>query len=260
MKIQNHNDIVRHAFTLQAGNYAANATLSDSRRLTRLVEAVNPSEDSRVLDIATGPGFVSEAFSSICRMVVGVDITRAPLEIAKHRLRESLHCKVDFQLADVSYLPFPEATFDVVVSRLAIHHMEHPAQVLEEMARVCRANGIVAVEDIIVSEHSQRANFQNHFEKLRDPSHTKALPLSRLLKMFASVGLEVENVIIGFLMQDVETWLANAHTPTAQAARARALIERDANKDLSGTQPFRDGNDRLQFRQRTAIIVGRNLR
>jgi hypothetical protein len=60
-------------------------------------------------------------------------------------------------------------------------------------------------------------------------------------------------------MQDVDAWLANAHTPAAQAARARTLIERDAKEDLSGTQPFRDGNNRLQFRQRTAIVIGRKL-
>jgi hypothetical protein len=78
--------------------------------------------------------------------------------------------------------------------------------------------------------------------------------------MFADAELEVENVIIGFLMQDVETWLANTHTPASQAARARALIARDANEDLSGTQPFRGTNNRLQFRQRTAIVVGRKLR
>lgn len=259
MKTKKHNDIVRNAFTLQADHYAANPLITDSRRLTRLVESINPSKDSYVLDIATGPGFVAEAFSPVCRVVVGVDITLAPLETGKRRLRERDISNVDLQLADVGCLPFPEAVFDVVVSRLAIHHFENPLHFLEEMARVCRVNGIVAVEDLIVSEHLKRANFQNHFEKLRDPSHTKALPLSGLLKMFASTGLEVENVIIGFLVQDVETWLANAHTPTAQAARARALIERDAEEDLSGTLPSRDSNDRLQFRQRTAIVVGRKL-
>ena len=258
MKIPKHVDVVRHAFTLQADSYAVNPLLSDSRRLTRLVEAVNPSEDGRVLDVATGPGFVAEVFSPVCRMIVGIDITLSPLEIAKRRLRGLSN--LTLQLADVSRLPFSKDVFDVVVSRLALHHMEYPAQVLEEMARVCRADGVVAIEDITVSEHSKRANFQNRFEKLRDPSHTKAQPLSRLLKMFAEVGLEVENVIIGFLMQDVETWLANAHTSASQAARARALIEHDADEDLSGTQPFRDSNNRLHFRQRTAIVVGRKLR
>lgn len=260
MKIRNHDDTVRHAFTLQADNYAANAVLSDSRRLTRLVEAIHPSTDSRVLDVATGPAFVAEAFSSICEIAVGVDITLAPLKIGRQRLRERSISNVDLQLADVYYLSFHEAVFDVVVSRLAIHHLQDPLYVLGEMVRVCHINGIVAIEDIIVSEHSKRASFQNRFEKLRDPSHTKAQPLSRLVSMFGSAGLEVEDVLIGVLMQDVETWLANAHTPAAQAARARALIERDANEDLSGTQPFRDSNNRLQFRQRTAIVIGRKLR
>jgi ubiquinone/menaquinone biosynthesis C-methylase UbiE len=154
MKSNNHNDTVRQAFTLQADKYAVNPLLSDSRRLTRLVEAVNPSEDSRVLDVATGPGFVAEAFSPTCRNVVGVDITLAPLTIAKQRFRQRGLSNLDLQLADVSSLPFPKAVFDVVVSRLAIHHMEHPAQVLKEMARVCLTNGTVAVEDIIVSEDS----------------------------------------------------------------------------------------------------------
>lgn len=159
-------------------------------------------------------------------MVVGVDITLAPLKIAKQRPRKRDLSNLELLLADVSSLPFPKAVFDVVVSRLALHHMEYPAQVLEEMARVCRADGVVAIEDIIVSEHSKRAKFQNRFEKLRDPSHTKAQPLSRLLRMFANAELEVENVIIGFLMQDVEAWLVNAHTPASDAARARALQER----------------------------------
>lgn len=128
MKTQNHNDFVRNAFTLQADHYAANPLITDSRRLSRLVEAVNPYKESRVLDMATGPGFVAEAFSPVCRFVVGIDTTLAPLEIGKRRLRERNISNVDLQLADVVCLPFTEAVFDVVVSRLAIHHFQtqHP--------------------------------------------------------------------------------------------------------------------------------------
>lgn len=259
MKSQKHTDTVRRAFTLQADSYAANPLITDSERLARFVGAVSPAKENRVLDVATGPGFVAEAFFSTCRVVIGVDITRAPLEIAQKRLGASSPSNLNFQLADVGNLPFAEAEFDIVVSRLAIHHMENPARVLEEMARVCRTNGIVAVEDLIVSEHSKRAVYQNRFEKLRDPSHTNAQPLTRLVKMFVAAGLEVERVMTGFLLQDVNTWLANAHTPPLQAAKARALIERDADEDLSGTRPSRDSSNQLKFSQRTAIIVGRKL-
>lgn len=259
MKSQKHNDAVRQAFTQQADRFAANPLMNNSERLARLVNAVNPPSQGRVLDVATGPGFVAEAFISQDRMVIGVDVTRAPFEIAIKRLNGRNPYYLNFQLADVSRLPFAEAVFDVVVSRFALHHMEHPKQVLKEMARVCRTNGVVAVEDIVVSEHPRRAAYQNRFEKIRDPSHTKAQRLTHLLKMFTAAKLEVENVLMGFLLQEVDTWLANAHTRPSRAFNARRLIERDAEEDLSGTQPFRDRDGQLKFSQRTAIIVGRKL-
>ena len=260
MKNKKHDDTVRHAFTLQADKYAANSTLANPARLAHLVETVNPSKNSLVLDVATGPGFVAEAFASVCRMVVGVDITRAPLEIARRHLHKQNHSNLHFQLADVGHLPFANAQFNVVVCRLAVHHFNNPARILTEMARVCHVNGTVAIEDIIVSEHPVRASYQNRFEKLRDLSHTKAQPLTRLLKLFADTGIEVEKVITDNLLQDVDKWLSNTYTPPKRAARVKALIERDVGEDLSGTDPFRNSDGRLQFRQRTAIVVGRKLR
>lgn len=260
MKTQKHSDTIRHAFTLQANKYAANSTLANPARLAHLVETVNPPKHSLVLDVATGPGFVAEAFASVCRMVIGVDITRAPLEIARRHLPAKNISNLHFQLADVGHLPFADAQFNVVVCRLAVHHFNNPARILTEMARVCHVNGTVAIEDIIASEHSSRASYQNRFEKLRDPSHTKAQPLTRLLKLFADTGIEVEKVITDTLLQDVDAWLANAYTPTRRAAKVKALIARDAEEDLSGTDPFRNIDGRLQFRQRTAIVVGRKLR
>lgn len=259
MKTKSQKDAVRRAFTLQAGRYAANPLVTDSQRLTRLVDTINPSKESRVLDVATGPGFVAEAFLAQCSYVVGVDITRAPLEIAQRRLSRHNPSRLKFLLGDVEHLPFAEAEFDIVVSRLAIHHMEQPQKVMDEKARVCRTNGIVAVEDLVTSEHSNRATYQNRFEKIRDPSHMGALSISRLIKIFARSGLEIEKAMTGYLLQDVTTWLANARTLPSEAAKTRALIERDAEEGLSGTRPFYDSDHRLKFIQQTIILVGRKL-
>lgn len=259
MKSSNHNNTVRHAFTLQADKYAANSVVSNPSRLADLVESVNPREDALVLDVATGPGFVAKAFASVCRTVVGVDITRAPLEIARRNLRDEKHSNLHYQLADVGYLPFADTQFDVVVSRLAIHHMSNPSRVFSEISRVCRSGGTIAIEDIVVSEHRRRGNYQNRFEKIRDPSHAEALPLSRLLRLFAEHNMEVEKVNTDILVQDVDAWLANAHSPLRQAKKARNLIERDAEEDLSGTNPFRDDMGRLHFVQKIARVIGRKL-
>src|SRR5207302_2918195 len=99
-----------------------------------------------------------------------------------------------FQLADAERLPFGEQTFDIVVSRFALHHCEDPRRVLTEMARVCRIHGVVVIEDLVVSEHPARAAYQNRFEQLRDPSHTRALPIIEFIALFTACGLEVEQV------------------------------------------------------------------
>ncbi len=74
-----HKTIVRGEFTRQAEAYAAAAPIKDPDRLRRLVEAVNPRPDARVLEVATGPGHVAMAFAAVCREVVGLDLTGAPI-------------------------------------------------------------------------------------------------------------------------------------------------------------------------------------
>ena len=154
-------------------------------------------------------------------------------------------------------MPFNDGEFDVVVCRFAVHHFAAPEKVIAEMARVCRVGGPVAIEDLIASEHPERAEYYNRFERLRDTSHTRALALSELVRdgrgrprnraLYESTaprcGLE---------------WFASAQTTPEREAKARAMIERDADEDLSGARPARiDGE--LLFTHRIAMLVTRKL-
>jgi hypothetical protein len=59
-------------------------------------------------------------------------------------------------------------------------------------------------------------------------------------------------------LQNLERWLANSQTPPDSAAQVRALIDRDAREDLSGTRPyFKDGQ--WFFRHPTLAVVARRL-
>lgn len=253
-----HKDTVRTEFTKQADAYANNASLTDSETVERLVRATDPAGDERVLEVATGPGHVAFGFAAVCDAVVGLDLTAAPLSIAEETRRERGVNNVHFQTGDAELLPFEDNAFDIVVCRLAVHHFENPPRVMQQLARVCRPNGTVAVADLIVSEHTDRGEYQNRFEQFRDPSHVRALPLSSLIELFTENGLEIEDVFTGNLLQNVEQWLNNAQTPDDRADEARQMIERDAREDLSGTQPFWE-DDELYFVQRTATILGRRL-
>jgi SAM-dependent methyltransferase len=249
---------VRAEFTRQADAYAATPSIANPDRIERLINLIDPIPDWRALEVATGPGYVAMALALRCREVIGVDLTDAPIEIAKRLSNDRALSNISFQVCDADQLPFRNGEFDLVVCRFAFHHFENPSRTLEEMSRVLRAGGIVAVEDLITSEHPERAAYQNRIEKLRDPSHTRALPLSELVTLIASARIEIESFYADQLTPDVETWLAVTQTPPEVANRVREHLERDRVDDLSGLSPFlREG--RMLFTQRTAAIVGRKL-
>lgn len=256
-----HNDVIRESFTTQAQAFAANPWVTDEERIRRLVAAARLSGSERVLDIATGPGYIAEGFASVARDVVGVDLTEAMLAIANERTKARGISNVTFQAADAQNLPFENGAFDVVVCRLALHHLQKPLQVLREMARVCRAGGTVLVEDIYASEHSERAAYQDRWEILRDPSHVRTLPVSELLRLYRDAGLETETVKTSDdLTPEVERWMATTRVTPEQAAEIRRLLEADCVQDLSGTHPFQDATGKLFFHARTVILAGRKVR
>ncbi|HWX55370.1 MAG TPA: class I SAM-dependent methyltransferase [Verrucomicrobiae bacterium] len=253
-----HKDRIRLQFSRQAVPYSKLASITDAARLQRLVQAVSPAKNDSVLDVATGPGYVALAFGETCAEVVGVDLTPEMLVVADSNRRHRQLSNVSFQLAPAEKLPFPAKSFDVVVSRLAVHHFPVPRKVVGEMARVCRAGGLVAVEDLVTSEHPERAAYQNRLEKLRDPSHTKALSATGLIKVLAAAGLEIQSLGFGELTPEVEQWLTTSGTPEKVARKVRAMLARDEKRDLSGICPFRvDGC--MYFHQKTLTVVGRKL-
>ena len=256
-KVQ-QKDLVREEFTRQADDYAAAPLIRDLDHIDKLVHAVRPRPDARVLEVATGPGHVAMAFAKVAREVIGVDLTEAPLKIAQ-RMRDERGLKnLSFRIGDAEQLPFSDHEFDVVLCRFAVHHFENPATVIREMTRVCSIDGSVAIEDLTSSEHRERAEYYNRFERLRDTSHTRALPLSELLTTMASAGLEIQRFESSALKNPVDRWFKSAQTPPDREAEARAMIERDVVEDLSGARSSRiDGE--LFFTHRIAIVVARKL-
>jgi ubiquinone/menaquinone biosynthesis C-methylase UbiE len=256
-----HNDVVRESFTTQAKAFASNPWVTNEERIRRLVASAQLKGHESVLDIATGPGYIAEAFARAAREVIGVDLTAAMLAIGEERTRQNGMSNISFRIGDAQSLPFERESFDVVVCRLALHHMQEPGRVVTEMSRVCRVGGTVLVEDIFASEHRERAEYQDRWEKLRDPSHVRVLPLSEHLRLFRDAGLETDSVkTFDDLCPEVERWLETTKAPGERADKVRHLLEADRAGDLSGTRPFQDEAGRLHFHARTVILTGRTFR
>jgi ubiquinone/menaquinone biosynthesis C-methylase UbiE len=106
--------------------------------------------DGKVLDAGTGPGtLVRELARSFPgHQVYGIDLSEDMIGLARaHARREQLEERVHFASGDVAHLPYPNQSFDVVVSTISMHHWFELEQPLRELYRVLRPGGRVWIYD-----------------------------------------------------------------------------------------------------------------
>ena len=99
-----------------------------------------------LLDVGCGPGTIT---ADLARRlpngsVVGVDLPAAVIEMAQRDLGGG---NVRFEVGDVYALQFDDDSFDVVFAHQVLQHLGEPVAALQEMRRVLRPGGIVAVRD-----------------------------------------------------------------------------------------------------------------
>jgi ubiquinone/menaquinone biosynthesis C-methylase UbiE len=114
-----------------------------------MVKSLGLAEGQRVLEVGCGRGVALPPLTSWLRprRLAGLDVDRPLLEIARSRLRElCLESQVELVHGDVRELPFPEASFDVVIDFGTCYHVARRARALHEIARVLAPGGLFVHE------------------------------------------------------------------------------------------------------------------
>ena len=124
--------LAQENFGRQALEYNANTLLADSGNLNTFVSLAGVSPTDRVLDVATGTGFLAKTISGIGADVLATDFTVSMLKQAREEFGD--RDNVSFALADADCLPFADGLFDVVACRVAVHHFDNPQIAFQEMA------------------------------------------------------------------------------------------------------------------------------
>jgi SAM-dependent methyltransferase len=109
-----------------------------------LCEAVDLRSTQRVLDVAAGSGNATLAAARRFADVVSTDYVGALLEHGRDRARAE-RFPVTFQEADAEALPFPAASFDVVLSTFGVMFTPNQEQAAKELTRVCRSGGKIGL-------------------------------------------------------------------------------------------------------------------
>jgi 2-polyprenyl-3-methyl-5-hydroxy-6-metoxy-1,4-benzoquinol methylase len=123
-----------------AGDFGALAREIGAPEAESFVARMKLEPDERVLDIACGTGNVTIPLARRGATVTGLDMMPHLLEEARARAtREGLHIRFDEGFAET--LPYPDGSFDVVVSMFGIMFSALPETVASEMARVLMPGG-----------------------------------------------------------------------------------------------------------------------
>ena len=179
-------------------------------------------EGKDVLDIACGEGYGSAMLARRARSVTGVDIAPDAITHAKSEYRAIPN--LEFIVGDAARIPLPDDSMDVVVSFETIEHHDSHEEMISEIRRVLRPDGILVISSPNRVVYSELANYHNEF-------HVKELDfreLDALLRTaFQSVRYFGQRPAVGSYIFSLED---ESSTPTGLLADDGHDIRRRAAK------------------------------
>jgi ubiquinone/menaquinone biosynthesis C-methylase UbiE len=252
MSTTGHRDQILDQFTRQAVPFSTSPAIKDEQALRRVVELSGAGPADTVLDVACGPGILACAFARVACHVTGIDLTPAMLERARALAKEQGLSNITWQHGDVLPLPYPNGTFTIVTARFAFHHFLDPGAVLSEMRRVCAPRGRVVVVDSAPA--ADKADAFNRMERLRDPSHVRAMPIEEHRALYERAGLPAPREASYRLEGELEGLLARSFPNPGDDEKIRRLFEASLADDTLGIQTRR-AEGQIHFGYPVAILV-----
>jgi ubiquinone/menaquinone biosynthesis C-methylase UbiE len=203
-----------------------------------LVERVGVKPADRVLDVACGTGAVARVAAARVAgglRVVGVDVNRGMLRVARARLPELEWCE-----ASVLALPFADGEFDVVLCQLGLQFFPDRSAALREMQRVLARGGRFGASVYSPIERNPAAEalsdaLDQHFGEGASRAKRHEHSLSDRLELGASLAnagfadVRVETVVRWVRFASPNEWvrIQFAATPLAALLERRAPSERE---------------------------------
>jgi SAM-dependent methyltransferase len=224
--------------TWASGDYAAvGTTLQIVGEL--LAEAVDVRADENVLDVAAGNGNATLAAARRFAHVTSTDYVPALLEKGRARAQAE-RLTVRFQEADVEELPFPDGSFDVVLSTFGAMFAPDHARTAREMMRVLRSGGRLGMANWTPESFIGRL-FRTIGAHVSPPAGVKPPPLwgneAHLSDLFGALASQIrcERRMFNFRYRSAAHWVQvfrDTYGPTHKAflalnAEGQLALERD---------------------------------
>ncbi|MHB8067160.1 MAG: class I SAM-dependent methyltransferase [Desulfobaccales bacterium] len=240
-KKTNHDQAIVEQFTRQAVPFSQQPAHSQEAFLNLMLERSGVGPADHVLDVACGPGLVACAFAARARHVTGIDLTPGMIERARQIQQDRKLTNLTWQIGNVLPLPFPDASFSLVITRYTFHHFLDPQAVFTEMVRVCARGGRVLVADVTMAP--EKRDFFDVAEKLRDPSHTRTLTPAELLQMAAELKLQEVRTEFIKSERNLDAHLQASFPHPGDEDKIRKIFREDVGRDALGLGAHLQGEE-----------------
>jgi ubiquinone/menaquinone biosynthesis C-methylase UbiE len=133
------------------------------------------------VDVGAGSGFMTEALLNMELQVMAIDPSQAMLSVMRSKFRR-YYGQVSYRVGSADALPINDNKFDYAFANMSLHHVENPAQAIQEMARIVKPGGKVVITDLDAHLHTF----------LREEHHDRWLGFERrtIAEWFAAAGLQ----------------------------------------------------------------------
>lgn len=163
----------------------------DAKHLSQIIDSLQLKPNAKVLDLGTGTGYVALAIARRYQevRVVGLDIVKKTLAKNTESAKQEGLINVVFMSYDGESFPFQADTFDVVVTRYALHHFPDIRSTFGEISRVLKPGGELFIADPTPND-DDTTRFVDDYMKMKADGHIKFYTLSEWQQLGQSVGLK----------------------------------------------------------------------
>jgi len=245
-----HNERIKEQFSKQAIPFTEIKGHYDS--IDTIIDMSEVSKEHTVLDLACGTGIVSCEFAKHAKSVIGLDITQEMLDEAIKKQKIENLTNIEFKIGDVEKSPYRDESFDIIFTRYSFHHFLDTKKVFDEMVRVCKNGGKIIIVDVALKK--QFAKAYNQMEKLRDPSHSKALTTDEFNTLFSNEKLGNHKQSFYSVDLELDNQLKASFPNDGDEQKIREIFQNDLEQNLLGLNTHLKDN-KIHFSYPITIFV-----
>jgi SAM-dependent methyltransferase len=253
MDTRSHEAVVTDQFGPRAEAYLTSAVHAGGEDLADLKRIIGQRPDAIALDLGCGGGHGAYAIAPLVRGVVAYDLSAAMIATVAAEARRRGLTNLETRQGVAEHLPWPDDTFDIVISRFSAHHWRDIAAGLGEARRVLKPGGLAVFMDVVAPPSPLIDTWLQTLELLRDVSHVRDYSLSEWRSLLSAAGLTPADVLTYRLSIEFASWIERIRTPEVQVRAIHALRGVAADAVVRHLELKADGSFTLD----TALITAR---